>query len=154
MLVRERVSAEESALTDHPRSATSAFCPRRPAARRLARTPPCSSCFLSPSFSLLHVPVRSPVPTLPFRRAVLSKQRERLCPLVPAVKPGRILNSRHFIAFAIYRRAARPKDVVLSFARFISFFAGFLSSGCGDKNARAVAKRCHTPPFVRRREPA
>lgn len=143
MLVRERVSAEESALTNHPRSAASASCPRVGRPRVVSLTPFLalrSSLTLARSCSFSHA-------NPPFRRAVLSKQRERLCPLVPAVKPGRILNSRHFIAFAIYRRAARPKDVVLSLARFISRSPPDFSHLLEDK-ILAPYLSAVTPPIV------
>lgn len=110
MLVRERVSAEESALTDHPRSATSAFLPsRRPAARRLARTPPCSSCFLSP----LRAPVRSPVPT-------------------PLSTSGIVETTRAALSFG-------PRCKTWTYFKFAAFYRiRYLSTGCTSKGRRSI----------------
>lgn len=166
MLVRERVSAEESALTDHPppgllppRSTLVGRPPVVSLAPFLALRVPAhllslslaSSLFLSLLSAAISVArscsfSHANPPASPFRRAVLSKQRERLCPLVPAVKPGRILNSRHFIAFAIYRRAARPKDVSSisrPFYRVLLRISLVPGSSAGLKRSRGISARCH-----------
>lgn len=121
MLVRERVSAEESALTDHPRSATSAFCPCRPTVRRLALAPllalrPFSlvpSLSLSVSLVRSPSPARSPVPT-------------------PLSTSGIVETTRAALSFG-------PRCKTWTYFKFAAFYRiRYLSTGCTSKGRRSI----------------
>lgn len=111
MLVRERVSAEESALTDHPRSATSASCPRVGRSRLVSL-----ALFLAlrPT-SLLRVPVRSPMPT-------------------PLSTSGIVETTRAALSFG-------PRCKTWTYFKFAAFYRiRYLSTGCTSKGRRSISR--------------
>lgn len=111
MLVRERVSAEESALTDHPRSATSASCPRVGRPRIVSLAP---FLALRPT-SLLHVPVRSPMPT-------------------PLSTSGIVETTRAALSFG-------PRCKTWTYFKFAAFYRiRYLSTGCTSKGRRSISR--------------
>lgn len=111
MLVRERVSAEESALTDHPRSAASASCPRRPAARRLAHTLPCASFFPLSCTFLFVLPCQPPFST-----------------------SGIVETTRAALSFG-------PRCKTWTYFKFAAFYRiRYLSTGCTSKGRHSISR--------------
>lgn len=109
MLVRERVSAEESALTDHPRSATSARSALVGRPRVVSLAP-----LLAPrSFSLVFVPVRFPVPT-------------------PLSTSGIVETTRAALSFG-------PRCKTWTYFKFAAFYRiRYLSTGCTSEGRRSI----------------